>query len=334
MFQSARLKLTAWYLLIIMIVSILFSIAIYNVATREIHRVVRMQQLRQDYYDNFFPAPPPQELPTIEDLQGSEGRLALTLALVNASILILAGGAAYFLAGRTLNPIKKMVDEQNRFVADASHELRTPLTSLRAEMEANLLDEKINAKDARQLIQSNLEDVMRLQSLSDNLLQLAQYRKTNNKPTMKDVPIIDVIKEAVKKVTPSAKQKDIKLTQDVTDLILKGEQQSISQLLVILLDNAIKYSPMHTSIDITVSKADHMAKISVADKGMGIDEKDIPHIFDRFYRADKSRTKTDTSGYGLGLSIAKMITEMHHGTIEVKSQLGKGTAFFIHLPLK
>lgn len=333
MFESARLKLTAWYLLIIMLVSLFFSIAFYNIATRELHRVILIQKLRQAYYDNLFPAPPPPpQASEDEQEEDSDTRLAITLVLIDVGILVLAGGAAYFLAGRTLRPIKVMVDEQNRFVTDASHELRTPLTALRAEMEASLLEDKITSQDARQLIQSNLEDIVQLQALSDNLLQLAQ-RKETTAFQLHNLSLSKVAEEAIKKVNASAKKKHIVIDPHVDSVTVRGEQQSLVQLLVILLDNAVKYSHDHTLLTLSISKTEHSARIVVQDQGVGIADKDLLHIFDRFYRADKSRTRSETSGYGLGLSIAKMIVEMHRGTIQAKSELGKGTVFTIHIPI-
>ena len=131
MFQSARLKLTAWYLLIIMLVSIAFSVAIYRVLIAEFARVERMQRSRRT-----LQVPSELRRPVIdpEVLKESENRLRATLILINLIILGAAGGSGYFLAGRTLRPIKDMVEEQSRFITDASHELRTPLTSLKSEV--------------------------------------------------------------------------------------------------------------------------------------------------------------------------------------------------------
>src|SRR5579871_1666254 len=137
MFESARIKLTAWYLLIIMLISIFFSLAFYNAATREIRRVIRVQEFRSA---NTLLLPIPAQ--RIKDVEESEERLRLILFLINGGIFFLAGGAGYFLAGRTLRPIKIMVDDQNRFITDASHELRTPLTSLRSEIEEFAVREK------------------------------------------------------------------------------------------------------------------------------------------------------------------------------------------------
>ena len=111
-----------------------------------------------------------------------------------------------------------------------------------------------------------------------------------------------------------------------------GNKSGLAELMVILLDNAIKYSPAKSTITYTVTHPDSAIVFSVEDHGMGIDAKDIPHIFDRFYRADKSRSKQDVAGYGLGLSIAKKIVDYHRGTISVISKVGEGTRFVVRIP--
>ncbi len=244
MFESARLKLTAWYLLIIMFISMLFSVAFYNASTREIQRVIRRLQYIQNQLNTgiFFIAPPLPNVPTVQELQESEYRLILVLVFINTGIVLLAGGAGYFLAGRTLKPIKEMVDEQNRFIADASHELRTPLTALRSEMEASLFEKQMRPKDVKALIKSNLEEVMHLQLLSDNLLQLAHYQNQNTKYTLKDISLLQVVENALKRITPIAKRKRILINNEINDVTLVGDAHSLTELFVILLDNAIKYS--------------------------------------------------------------------------------------------
>jgi len=334
MFQSARLTLTAWYLLIIMIITAFFSIALYRAGTQEIQRLIRMQQIRQER-ENGDSYTRIRLGPTVEDLEETARRLQVALLLVNGCILVLAGGAAYFLAGRTLLPIKEMVDEQGRFITDSSHELRTPLTALRAEMEAALLEKNMTAKDAKKLIASNLEEVINLQSLSDNLLTLTQYSNKNNTgSTWQAIPFLEIPEDALKKITPLAKKKHITIRHEGVDVSIQGDLHTLSKLFVILLENAIKYSPKDSVIAITSEKTDHILRVSIKDQGVGIDEKDLPHIFDRFYRADKSRTKTDVAGYGLGLSIAKTIVETYKGSISVKSKNEKGSTFTVQLPIE
>jgi signal transduction histidine kinase len=250
--------------------------------------------------------------------------------------LILGGSAfaGYMLAGRTLNPIADMVDEQNRFITDASHELRTPLTSLKAEIEVNLRDPNLSLDQTKSILKSNLEEVNSLQVLSDGLIRLTQYQQGQNELSFTTVQLSIVIKEAIRKVTNAAKTKHITITNDIRSVNLEGNQTSLTELFVIFLDNAIKYSPKQKTIHLTGKKNNGHIIIEITDQGIGIDEKDIPHLFDRFYRADKSRTKNAAPGYGLGLAIAKQIVDQHNGTIRVTSQLKKGTTFTIELPTK
>jgi signal transduction histidine kinase len=329
-FQSARIKLTAWYLLIIMLISSLFSIVIYNGATRELQRFMIRIQRRQIPVNQ----PPPGFRPpiTIEEIEEAKMRILFTLVGINVGIFLVAGGAAYFLAGRTLLPIKKMLDEQNRFIADASHELRTPLTALRAEMESNLLQSHLSEKESRNLISSNLEDVINLQRLSDSLLELVRYQNLQAKPMYSKIQLHLPISEAVKKVQPLAKQKKVTIINDAKDMTIISDEHALTQLLVVLLDNAIKYSPTNTNIYIRSEVPDHTLRLHIVDEGIGIKTEELPHIFERFYRADKSRSQT--SGYGLGLAIAKKIVESQKGSITVKNNLEKGSTFTVQLPIK
>ncbi len=336
MFHSARIKLTAWYLLILMSISILFSVAIYNGAKSELVRSLHAQQFRLYYFDNpeLIPAPPHISQLQIDPelLSDEENRIKLALILLNLGIFVLAGGAGYFLAGRTLKPIQVMVDEQNRFITDASHELRTPLTALRAEIEVNLRAKDLSVEETKKLLQSNLEEVINLQSLSDNLLQLTQLEKSKGQNIFTQVSVSQVIEEAVKKISSEAKKKEITIRSEVKNYQVLGEKNSLLQLMIILLDNAVKYSNNNTLIKVTAEKIDHKISLKVADQGIGINTKDLPHIFERFYRADSSRTKQEISGYGLGLSIAKKIVTLHSGIISVKSN-SKGTTFNVLLPI-
>lgn len=336
MFESARLKLTAWYLLIIMLISGLFSVAFYHSSTRELQRIIiRLktdQQLQESGLPFAIPLPRPRNLPSLEVLQELQQRSLLTLVMVNGVILILAGGAAYFLAGRTLKPIKKMIDEQNDFISNASHELRTPLATLSVEMETSLLEKHISDEKARKLIKSNLEEIASLKELANNLLRLTQVHTLNGQKTVSDLSVYEIISTAHKKVSALANQKHITISIETTDGIVEGNASKIIEALVIILDNAVKYSNRNTTIQITTEKTNQQVFIHVVDKGIGISTKDLPHIFERFYRADKSRSQAE--GFGLGLSIAKDIIEQHEGTISVTSTVKKGTTFIITLPLK
>lgn len=345
MFNRARIKLTLWYLLIIMLISISFSFVIYRFLTSEINRAIRMEKMRQQgvyvpgkKFIIEFDEPVIQQgviitPPNPEVLEEAKDRILIMLVIINIGILGLSGVAGYLLAGLTLKPIKNMVDEQNRFITDASHELRTPLTSLRSEIEVNLRDKKLTLMEARKLLESNLEEVNNLQYLSDNLIKLAQTHKPNGVKFEK-VFLIKVSDDAVKKVEKLAKMKNISIEKNIEDINIEGDAQSLKELLVIFLDNAIKYSLENTSINLSVKKSGSFAVIEIKDQGVGIEKEDLPFLFDRFYRADKARAKKDTDGFGLGLSIAKEIVDKHGGLIDVKSKINTGTVFTIKLPLK
>lgn len=342
MFQNARIKLTAWYLVIIMLISIFFSILIYGVINTEVERFARLQQSRiqissQDS-KRLMPelAVPPTYFPANiiypDLLVDTKHRIISILFSINGIILLLSGTLAYFLSGRTLRPIKIMVDDQNRFIADASHELRTPLTAMKSSMEVNLRDRNLTIAQARELIRENIDDVNRLQLLSDSLLQLGQLQSANTKIKNNKVSILDVLDAAIAGTSPLAKEKNIKLNLKVDSLYIFGDKDSLTHLFVILIDNAIKYSNSHKSVNITSSVSDGFVDISVKDFGVGISPKNLPKIFDRFYRVDNTRTNITGSGYGLGLSIAQKIVSSHFGTISVRSKLHSGSTFTVKLP--
>ncbi len=341
MFRSARLKLTTWYLLIIMSVSILFSGIIYRVLTLEITRFDRMHRTRiQEQLEEgrYIPLPPGQQrlramMEDPELVEESKERVLYALIVLNSSILLISGVLGYLLAGQTLRPIKEMTDEQKRFISDASHEIKTPLTSLKTAFEVFLRSKKKTITEAQEIIEDSVAEIDKLQSLSDALLRLSNFEKPNQ-TVLDDVISMDtVVKEAMKKVSYLAKKKHIAINHTGDSFTLKGNRDSIVDLVVIILDNAIKYSSEKSVIDIKTKNASSAGMIEIQDYGMGIDKIDLQHIFERFYRSDWARTKSNGNGYGLGLSIAKKIVEMHKGQISASSEPKKGTVISIRFPI-
>lgn len=327
MFTQTRLKLTAWYLLIIMVISIFFSGIIYRMVNVELNRFANIQRFR---FERRFPTPPTLDLDLIEE---TKRRFLLILVFINGGILIISGGLSFFLAGKTLYPIKVMIDDQNRFISDSSHELRTPITSLKTSLEVSLRDKKLSVKDAKKLLRDNLNEVNRLQILSDDLLQLSRYQDPNHQLVFQKLSLSELIKPAINQIKPLANKKQLTLIDQTKNLTLYGAKNRLADLFTILLDNAVKYSPPQKTITITSRKTDSAISVLVTDQGIGISPKDMPHIFDRFYRADSARSNSRVPGYGLGLAIAKKIVEAHHGSISVTSQLNQGSTFTVSLPL-
>lgn len=343
MFKTAQLKLTAWYVLAIMLLSIIFSLVLYLVLSREIRRFGLEQQqwierrLLRGEGDSFSYFPLRFSVavndPRLEQL--AIKRIRQDLIAMNAIILLFSTLFSYLLAGRTLSPIQSMLEHQKRFVGDVSHELRTPLAALRTELEVNLRDETLNLKDARQNMESNLEEVKRLQSMTDSILRLSQYDDVQSKELEKVYHTTNIgliIETAYGKIKSLAKQKKIHFELQMASVGVMGDEASLTEVFIILFDNAIKYSNADTTVKVEVLPKRKYVAISVIDQGAGIAKTELPYIFDRFYRSDKARQKTGNNGHGLGLAIAQHIIEEHHGKISVKSTLGKGSTFSVTLP--
>ncbi len=324
----------------------LFSGVIYEVINHEYDRIETEQKIRQErasqglnlLFQQFMQQnqqflTPPLRVPQFDPQPINEARTRLitSLLLANLGIFGIAGIAGYFLAGLTLRPIKQMVDEQNRFITDSSHELRTPITSLKTATEVYLRGKEHNLEEADKVHESNLEEINNLQSLSDNLIKLAQYQHANGNFVFEKVNINDVAAEAIKKVSTFAKLKKIGIKNEVGEQNIEGDSPSLTELLVILLDNAVKYSQPRKEIVLSSVINDGSLIVKVADRGIGIESDDVIHLFERFYRADKSR---NAPGYGLGLPIAKQIVEKHNGSIKVESEIDKGTIVTVSLPIK
>lgn len=340
MFTAARLRLTAWYLAIIMLVSFMFSFAIYRVLTFEINRFEQLQRERIERRlmegEVIFPDRPFRLFFSIPDpdlINDIKNRIRLMLLAVNSLIFALAGCLGYLLAGRTLRPIQDMVDGQNRFISDASHELKTPLTSLRTAFEVYLRAKRKQDPEVRELISDSIDEVDRMQNLTESLLTLSQYQDAPPTKNFTKISLKELITEVLKKTKPVAQAKKIDINYDKNDFFVAGDKLSLVQLLLIIIDNALKYSPPNSHVTISTKREKRSVQISVTDEGEGIAPHDIPYIFDRFYRSDLARTNNGENGFGLGLSIAKKIIENHHGSIGVNSKLGKGSVFRIWLPV-
>lgn len=329
MFQSATLKLTGWYLLILMSISLLFSILVYQVASSEVNtRLTRLQVGIQREADLFSqPGFNPGQL---RENQAHEAATNLFIGLMYGNILILVAGGigSYLLARRTLEPIERAHEAQSRFTSDASHELRTPLAVMKTELEVALRDPKLTKDEMHELLESNLEEVDKLTRLSHTLLQLSKLDHTSLDKEI--VNLTALTDRVIRRFDKTGSRIAGHLSAD--PLLVDGHAVSLEELATILVDNAIKYSPDDSLISVTVTKRNNKACLEVTNTGKGIAAADLPYIFDRFYRADSSRTGGAKTGYGLGLSLAKKIVEIHDGELSASSAPDHATTFTVLLP--
>jgi two-component system sensor histidine kinase CiaH len=332
MFKSATLKLTLSYLAIITVLCLMFSAAIYHFATNELyHGLNRQSQRISDDFPgfNFNPALTPDR-----DYRTSSHHILLNLVYFNIIVLIAAGFASYGLARWTLQPIETSHEQQKRFTADVSHELRTPLTALKMTTEVALMDTAASKPALRDALTSNLEDASKLEMLVNSLLRLTRLEASELQGQFGSVDLTANAMAASNYVAERAAAKKITLSNNLgkSEQLVHGDSLSLEQLITILLDNAIKYSPAGSTVEIQPLSDNNSSGLQIVDHGQGIAATDLPHIFDRFYRADQARSSNDENGFGLGLSIAQMITELHHGVLHVTSQVGKGTTISVELP--
>jgi signal transduction histidine kinase len=335
LFTQARLKLTLYYILIFLTISSVISGLFYyrtsQVLEAEYERMERRFQL--DIGGNGWPMGQRMMIRYIqpEDLTIAKHQIILQLLRINGLIVVVVAAAGYILSGLTLAPLEASMQQQKRFVSDIAHEIKTPLTSLKTSLEVNLMDKKLSSS-TKSLLKENLEDVTHLDQLTTSMLKLS---KNHDQPLdSTQVSVADIIAQAIRLVSPAAKAKKITITKiATTPATISGDKAALTDAIKILLDNAVKYSPPDTIVSISSKINRSTIVITVRDQGLGISKNDLPHIFDRFYRVDTSRTASESvSGYGLGLSIAKSIVEYHRGTISVTSKPKFGTTFTLTFP--
>ncbi len=250
-------------------------------------------------------------------------RIGLTLLIV---LVLLSYIISLFFVSKPMKYIENIYQKQKRFVSDAAHELRTPLSILYSY--AELLEYK---KDKETVIADIKEEIGQMNELIDRLLIFARYDNATSKKNVEQVNLNVLLKSLVSAMSGLTPPNTFQLSVPDKDIFIHADKAMLRQLISIMLDNAIKYTGDNKKIKIDVKILSKEVSISIRDNGIGINEKDIPYLFDRFWRAEESR---HPKGLGLGLSLADVIVKMHNGEIKVKSKPAEGTTFEIVLPRK
>ncbi|MEP6710479.1 MAG: ATP-binding protein, partial [Candidatus Saccharibacteria bacterium] len=305
-----------------------FSVIVFQSASTELR--ARLDQFGE-HIPNRFQLTPTFDLRQLRDAQSQEAahNILINLLYINLLVLVSGGVASYLMARRTLAPIQQAHEIQSRFVSDASHELRTPLAAMKTEIEVALRSKSLENQAMHELLESNLEEVNKLTALSGTLLSLSKM--DYGSLTHEKVSLEKTVKNIAASNDKTGKR--IKVTEIGKPLFVDAHQPSIDELFTILIDNALKYSPSDSLVSIQLSKRGTMAAFEITNTGKGISAENMEHIFDRFYRADNSRTGGSEKGFGLGLALAKTIVELHHGELTASSAPDHATIFTVLLPI-
>lgn len=318
LFFGARMRLTLFYVAVIAILLAVFSVTFYWSFVASV---------RNDVEGDF-----PSEQSQDAFIAKTVGRVANELVLADGAVLVFVGALGFWLAGRTLRPIKQVLDSQRRFIADASHELRTPLTIMKTELEVSQRRE--DAEGARSaLYLSTFEEVERMRHLVDDLLTLSRIDSDQGPAHFSAVDLSGLTLQGVDRMGAYARSKAVTIAvQAGRPISVPGDADELRTVLINLLKNAIDYSPANGTVTMTLASSPREASLVVTDKGVGIASEDLPHVFERFFRADKSRSRR-RGGSGLGLPIVESIVRRHRGHVSIQSLPGQGTIVTVSLPL-
>lgn len=276
----------------------------------------------------------PERMPPIPAVDDVRADLLQSLLLVNELLLVIAGLLSYWLAGITLRPIQTAYEKQRRFLSDASHELRTPLTILQTDLENEAHQAKTD--EERHAIQSHLEEVQRMTRLVNDLLTLS--RLADQPPQTEALEVVDLtslLNACVTRLTPLAEKHHVHLLLTPTSSpipVATPNEDLLVQAFTNVLHNAILYNKEEGDVEISIKEEANTAVITIHDTGIGMNPHDLQRVFDRFYRADKSRSRR-LGGSGLGLSIVQSILHRIHGSITMESAPNQGTTITLALPI-
>jgi len=258
--------------------------------------------------------------------------LLYTFLAVGLIMLIVIYFTSRYFANRSIAPVKEAFDKQQRFIADASHELRTPLAVINTNVDVLLANSDDPIRTQEKWLQHIKSETERMRTLTSDLLYLTQMEDARESIITTSFNMSEAVESVILTLEAVIFEKNMELSYDITpDLYTRGSSEQMKQVILILLDNAMKYTNPSGSIKLTLKKQGHDVLLTVTNTGEGIPQEHLARIFDRFYRVDASRSRKN-GGYGLGLAIAKTIVEQSKGRIYAKSVLNDKTSFYVQLP--
>ncbi len=306
-FHNAKVKLTAYYVAVMFCILALFtSILMFTIESR----------LRTSL-DGKILIIQEQEDP----IRSASDDIEVIIYTIDGLLLFVIAFLSYFLAGRTLRPIKDTLDAQSKFSADASHDLRTPLAIIITESEVLLQSKEAGVHEYKKVIESNIEEAKKMNILVSDLLVIARGEGSVLEKEKVDISVL--LSTITNKMKQQIDNKNLLLIQNIEkNILLSINTKDIERIIKNILQNAINYTKAGT-IQVTLKQKNTKVVLEITDTGVGISKKDLPFVFDRFFKAEHSRN--DESGSGLGLPIAKTLLERHGGTIDITSEIGVGT---------
>jgi signal transduction histidine kinase len=316
--QRVRLRLTLAYAGILALLQIAFSVVVYLLISLVVWQDVQ----------------PISDWPGMPEVaRAMMFKDAMFLLVANVVGLALVAGAAFLLAKTALRPLEQAIALQRQFTNDASHDLRTPLAVIRTETSAALHNAGLSA-EASERLRIIDEQAQRMERLIDQLLTLSHV-DADSALEREPTDLVVVVNGVVRDLQPLAQARSIDLSVNRSEsALVMGDELKLSQLIANLVDNAIKYSPERTRVEVGVWQARDAAYVAVADRGAGIPAEEQERIFLRFHRLDQARNGASTgpAGHGLGLPLCRWIARAHGGDIAVDSREGKGSIFTVRLP--
>ena len=291
-------------------------------------RVLTLPLMKDKYLAGYL-----QVAASLETIHNSQKRSQLFLAFGIPIALSITGIVGWLLAGYAMRPVRRSYEQLQRFTADASHELRAPVSAILSNAQVGLLAPTGDPTQPRQRLSNIVAQSKYMSDLITNLLFLARHQGKLNPQDIVEIDVVELLNLLAERYRTVTTEKGLEFELDlpIVSKEINGDRDLLQQAINNLLDNALKYTPSGGMVMLKLEVKSRRILITIKDTGVGIPEADLTHIFDRFYRVDKARTR-QTGGFGLGLAIAQQIIQAHNGEITVESEVGKGTAFQICLP--